>query len=58
MEEHRILTAVIAFFGQLVDQASYEALDNIANVDTGAADKPIDDIVIESIEVIDDENRG
>ena len=45
-------------FGQLVDQASYEALDNIANVDTGAADKPIDDIVIESIEVIDDENRG
>lgn len=45
-------------FGQLVDQASYEALDNIANVDTGVADKPIDDIVIESIEVIDDENRG
>lgn len=40
-------------FGQLVDQASYDVLDKIAAVETGAQDKPLDDVMIESIEVVD-----
>ena len=40
-------------FGQLVDQASYDVLDKIAAVETGAQDKPLDDVIIESIEVVD-----
>ena len=40
-------------FGQLVDEASYEVLDAIAGVETGAMDKPVDDVVIETIEIED-----
>ncbi|VTS16130.1 cyclophilin type peptidyl-prolyl cis-trans isomerase protein [Streptococcus pseudoporcinus] len=40
-------------FGQLVDQASYDVLDTIAAVETGLHDKPREDIVIETIEVLD-----
>lgn len=40
-------------FGQLVDQASYDVLDKIAAVETGAQDKPLEDVVIETIEVVD-----
>lgn len=41
-------------FGQLLDQASYDVLDKIAKVETGLQDKPVEDVVIEKIEVIDE----
>ena len=40
-------------FGQLEDEASYEVLDAIAGVETGAMDKPVEDVVIETIEIED-----
>ena len=40
-------------FGQLADESSYEVLDAIAGVETGAMDKPVDDVVIETIEIED-----
>ncbi|MER0122899.1 bifunctional Cof-type HAD-IIB family hydrolase/peptidylprolyl isomerase [Streptococcus sp. ZJ93] len=40
-------------FGQLRDEASYAVLDTIAAVDTGAMDKPVEDVVIETIEIED-----
>ena len=40
-------------FGQLADEASYEVLDAIASVETGALDKPVEDVVIETIEIED-----
>lgn len=40
-------------FGQLTDEASYKVLDEIAGVETGAMDKPVDDVVIETIEIED-----
>ena len=40
-------------FGQLADEASYKVLDAIAGVETGAMDKPVEDIVIETIEIED-----
>ncbi|MGT2912053.1 Cof-type HAD-IIB family hydrolase [Streptococcus cameli] len=40
-------------FGQLIDEASYTVLDAIANVATGAQDKPVEDVVIETV-VIED----
>lgn len=38
-------------FGQLADEASYEVLDAIAGVETGAMDKPVEDVIIETIEI-------
>ncbi|MGT2742975.1 Cof-type HAD-IIB family hydrolase [Streptococcus plurextorum] len=38
-------------FGQLMDQASYQVLDTIAGLETDYADKPIEDVIIETIEV-------
>ena len=40
-------------FGQLVDEVSYKVLDEIANVEVGAQDKPLEDVVIETVEVAD-----
>ena len=40
-------------FGQLTDEASYAVLDAIAAVETGAMDKPVEDVVIETIEIED-----
>jgi len=40
-------------FGQLLDAASYEVLDAIAGVETGAMDKPVKDVVIQTIEIED-----
>ena len=40
-------------FGQLADEASYNVLDAIAGVETGAMDKPVEDVVIETIEIED-----
>ncbi len=38
---------------ELVDEPSYEVLDKIAAVETASMDKPLEDVVIETIEVID-----
>lgn len=38
-------------FGQLMDEASYQVLDTIAAVETGAMDKPKEDVVMESIDI-------
>lgn len=40
-------------FGQLVDEASYKVLDEMANVEVGMQDKPLEDVIIETIEVVD-----
>lgn len=40
-------------FGQLADAASYEVLDKIAEVETDIADKPLEPVIIETIEVIE-----
>lgn len=40
-------------FGQLSDEVSYQVLDKIAAVETGPQDKPKEDVIIETIEVID-----
>lgn len=40
-------------FGQLCDEASYEVLDQIAGVETGPMDRPLEDVVIETIEVVE-----
>nr|WP_231089754.1 peptidylprolyl isomerase [Streptococcus gordonii] len=41
-------------FGQLLDEQSYQILDKIAQVETGAMDRPVEDVVIETIEVEDE----
>ena len=38
-------------FGRVTDQASKDVVDAIAATATGAADRPVEDIVIESVEV-------
>ncbi|MFS1663416.1 bifunctional Cof-type HAD-IIB family hydrolase/peptidylprolyl isomerase [Streptococcus sp. zg-JUN1979] len=40
-------------FGQLIDSDSYDVLDAIANVETGLQDKPLEDVVIKTIEIED-----
>lgn len=40
-------------FGQLADDASFKVLDLIASVETGAQDKPKEDVIIKTIEVFD-----
>lgn len=40
-------------FGHLVNQESFAVLDQIAAVETGSADKPVDDVIIESIVIAD-----
>ena len=40
-------------FGQLVDAESFAVLDAIAAVETGVMDKPVEDVVIETIEIED-----
>jgi peptidyl-prolyl cis-trans isomerase A (cyclophilin A) len=38
-------------FGEVADQSSRDVVDAIAKVSTGRNDKPVDDVVIESVEV-------
>jgi peptidyl-prolyl cis-trans isomerase A (cyclophilin A) len=38
-------------FGEVADQAGRDVVDRIAKVPTGRGDKPVDDVVIESVEV-------
>src|SRR5690625_3157124 len=40
-------------FGKVTDQASIDVVDTIGNTATGAQDRPLDDIVINSIEIIE-----
>lgn len=40
-------------FGHLMDEASYQTLDEIAAVETGAQDKPLEDVVILGIDIED-----
>ena len=40
-----------SIFGEVTDQASREVVDRIASVRTGRNDKPVEDVVIESVEV-------
>ncbi|MGT2667715.1 bifunctional Cof-type HAD-IIB family hydrolase/peptidylprolyl isomerase [Streptococcus rifensis] len=40
-------------FGQLANVESYAVLDKIASVETGFQDKPVNDVIIETIEVVD-----
>ena len=40
-------------FGEVADQASRDVVDTIATVRTGPMDKPVDDVVIESVEIQD-----
>jgi peptidyl-prolyl cis-trans isomerase A (cyclophilin A) len=38
-------------FGEVADQESRDVVDRIAKVSTGRNDKPVEDVVIESVEV-------
>lgn len=40
-------------FGHLLDDSSYQVLDQIAAVATDSSDKPKEDVIIETIEVVD-----
>ena len=40
-------------FGHLMDEASFQVLDAIAAVETGAQDKPIEDVVILGVDIED-----
>ena len=40
-------------FGQLMDETSFAVLDEIAAVETGMMDKPVEDVVIQTIEIED-----
>ncbi len=40
-------------FGEVADQAGRDVVDAIATTPTGRMDKPVDDVVIDSIEIID-----
>jgi peptidyl-prolyl cis-trans isomerase A (cyclophilin A) len=41
-------------FGEVADQASRDVVDAIASTETGRNDRPVDPVVIESVEI----NRG
>jgi peptidyl-prolyl cis-trans isomerase A (cyclophilin A) len=38
-------------FGEVADQASRDVVDRIAKVSTGRGDKPVEDVVIDNVEV-------
>ena len=40
-------------FGLLMDETSFAVLDEIAAVETGMMDKPVEDVVIQTIEIED-----
>jgi peptidyl-prolyl cis-trans isomerase A (cyclophilin A) len=45
------LTGKHTIFGEVADQSSRDVVDRIAKVATGRNDKPVEDVVIESVEV-------
>ena len=38
-------------FGEVTDEASKKVVDELANVQTGRMDRPVEDVVIESVEI-------
>lgn len=40
-------------FGQLKDQESYEVLDKIASVETLPGDRPVEEVVMQTVEIED-----
>ena len=44
-------------FGHLYDENSYEVLDEISKVPTGFQDKPKDDVIIETVEILDEKKK-
>jgi peptidyl-prolyl cis-trans isomerase A (cyclophilin A) len=45
------LTGKHTIFGEVADQASRDVVDRISKVATGRSDRPVDDVVLESVEV-------
>jgi peptidyl-prolyl cis-trans isomerase A (cyclophilin A) len=45
------LTGKHTIFGEVADQPSRDVVDRIAKVPTGRGDKPVEDVVIQSVEV-------
>jgi peptidyl-prolyl cis-trans isomerase A (cyclophilin A) len=45
------LTGKHTIFGEVADQASRDVVDRIAKVATGRNDRPVEDVVLESVEV-------
>jgi len=45
------LTGKHTIFGEVADQGSRDVVDRIAKVATGRNDRPVDDVVVESVEV-------
>ena len=45
------LTGKHTIFGEVADQESRDVVDRIAKVATGRGDKPVEDVVLESVEV-------
>jgi peptidyl-prolyl cis-trans isomerase A (cyclophilin A) len=45
------LTGKHTIFGEVADQASRDVVDRIGKVPTARGDRPVDDVVIESVEV-------
>ncbi len=45
------LTRKHTIFGEVADEASRKVVDEIANTETKAQDRPVDDVVIESVEI-------
>ena len=45
------LTGKHTIFGEVADQASRDVVDRIAKVQTGRGDRPVEDVVLQSVEV-------
>ena len=45
------LTGKHTIFGEVADQASRDVVDRIGKVQTGRGDRPVDDVVLQSVEV-------
>ena len=46
------LTNRHTIFGEVADQESRDVVDAIATTQTGAADRPVEDVVIESVDIV------
>ncbi len=46
------LTGKHTIFGEVADQSSRDVVDAIATTRTGAMDRPVDDVVIESVDIV------
>jgi peptidyl-prolyl cis-trans isomerase A (cyclophilin A) len=46
------LTGKHTIFGEVADQESRDVVDAIATTQTGAADRPVEDVVIQSVDIV------